>query len=288
VYLNHYISMGGSLYVGDRQAHAHQLFINETLKLSPADITELRASNLALQRLLNLVPLCEHAAVFGDTDLFIKGRVTADYWCKIHHLDVGLRFGTWLPSGTQASFTDPVSLPIGGNGHLGFYGQLDGMFLLNDTISAGFSLNVSKRLPKTATHRLPLLTEPTNYGALIACATVSPGVTVAFNPYVQIGGIREGLGLMAGYFLVHHTTDYWSVSDEINKQYSPNLKILEGGSSWGSDHFSVAAWYDFGFEKPDATSAPIVSLIVDIPWKGPVTERVTKAHAISLRIESRL
>jgi len=284
-----WLSCGGSLFIGEEQAHRHGFLArNETLTIPQADREELIRADYLMHQALQLQPASYHGVLFGDIDLHIGAHLKASYWFKIHQLDCEFRFGVYAPSSQRGLLQNPAALPIGGNGHTGLYGQWNVYALLNEDISCGWALQVCKRLSKTSLQRMPALTEPTNYGAILAPARVNPGVNIAFNPYVQMGGLREGFGLAIGYFLVHHAQDTWSVDQAICEQFQPNISLLQERSLWGSDHFSVTAFYDFGYEKEDGYYRPLVSLIVDIPWKGPVTFQTLKSHAISLRLEMRL
>lgn len=288
IYLFDYMSIGGSLFVGNMLSHVTATLAEQSQEGGPGNRIALIAANARMLALLGLADPCYSSVVFGDIDLYCKGRVTADYWYTINHLDVSGRFGLYIPSGTRTNLWSPVSFPVGGNGHLGVYGQIDGMFRLKELMSVGFSLQLSKRLGRTFMQRLPALTEPTNYGALVLPAHTDPGITIAFNPYIQVGGIRGGLGLMGGYYLVYHAQDTVTVSDALYVAYAPNTGLVDERSAWGSDHFSAAVWYDFGYESDRSWSKPLISLTLDIPWKGPVTKLVPKSHAISLRIEFEL
>lgn len=280
--------IGGSIFAGHMHAETNSYILNQNGALSENEISELRHSNAAMRDALGVRPGITHKAVFGDMDLYLHGRFRRYFWHRIHRLEVGLRLGALFPTGTKGSINNPVGLPVGGDGHYGIYGQFDTELLLRDLLTAGFSLQVIKRLSRTALHRMPIQTEPTNYGALVGVARVDPGVTIAFYPYFQVGGLRDGLGLTAGYYLIHHFHDSWSVPTCTPAERRPNLNLLARRSKWGSDHFSVGAFYDFGFEKECRWYTPIISITVDIPWHGPVTDMTTKSHGISLRIESRI
>lgn len=288
-YITPHFSIGGSIFVGHMQSHAKGRIAFKTRQsLGQGDVQELLATNAELQAALQLDPPCWSTLAFGDIEIYFKGRFFRDYWLKMHHFDVSFSLGLYLPSGERASLYNPVSLSVGGDGSLGIYGRFDVNILLNDLLSTGFLLQGIKRLPRTATHRMPALTEPTNYGAIIAPARVNPGLTFVFNPYVQIGGLREGLGAFVGYNLIHHGKDTWCACEEVLAEFKPNLQLLEKRSSWGSDHFTAGIWYDFGYDCEKVWYKPVISVIVEIPWEGPVTRMVPKAHSISLRIESQL
>ena len=288
-YIFPFFSLGGSLFVGHMQSHANGfLDAKITNVFGPGDLQELRKANADIHRALGLDAPCWSTLAFGDIDIYAKGRFCRDYWLKMHHFDASFRLGLYLPSGEQSLLSNPVSVPVGGNGHLGIYGQFDVNILLNDLLSTGFLLQGIKRLPRTSTQRMPIQNEPTNYGAIIAPAHVNPGLTFVFNPYVQIGGLREGLGAFVGYNLVHHSQDTWCVSDEVMACFKPNLELLQKRSGWGSDHFTAGIWYDFGYACEKVWYKPVISVIVEIPWEGPVTHMVPKAHSVSLRIESQL
>lgn len=248
---------------------------------------EILLVNKKIHETLGLKPPCYSAPVFGDIDLYARWYTTRDYWYRINHLDVGLDLGLLIPTAPAVDINNPASIPIGGNKHFGMYGAFEGTFVLKEDVTVALLLRVNKRFARTSVQRMPFNGEPLNYGVLTGCARVNPGPTVIFSPRVQLDGLRDGLGLNVAYFLVYHFKDHWTDMRK-DKSAPANIEALESRSIWGSDYFSVTAYYDFGYDKPHAWCAPIISLTVDVPFQGAVTQRVSKTHGISLRIESRL
>lgn len=280
-----FLSFGGSIFLGHSQIHRLSTLQGiERLHLHPGDVRALQEANVAIQDTLGLCPPCFTQWAFGDLNFFIKGHYVADYFFKLQHLDTSLACGVLIPTAPKRKINNPVSLPIGGDGHWGLYGQWDLDAILKEDLSAGFSLWFCKRLSKTSVQRMPVLTEPTNYGALILPAQVNPGLTIAFFPYVQISGLRGGFGAAIGYYMVRHFSDRWCIDGLSTTK--PNLGLLHERSKWGRDDFMVSLFYDLGYDCDAVWYRPLISVSVDIPWDGPVTLRVPKTHGISLRIES--
>lgn len=280
------VGIGTSLLLAKVNAHV-DLEPNFDRGLTPGDAQELMLANKKMHDLMGLTAPCYSNFTAGDVDLYLRFHAKRDYWCRIHHLDVGCNLGFLIPTAKKASIYNPAAIALGADGHFGMYGEFEGRFVLKDDIAVGLLFRVSKRFARTSVQRMPLLTEPTNYGVLVGPARVSPGVTLVFEPRLELTGLRDGLGVNVAYILTHHFEDSWS--DRRSDQKMPaNIALLQERSSWGSDYVSVSALYDFGYEREDSLIAPILSLTVDIPFKGAATKRVSKTHAISLRIESRL
>jgi len=280
------IGLGASLLLAKVNAHL-ELDPGFSRALAPGDAQELLLANKKMHDILMLTTPCYSGFTAGDVDVYLRLHAVRDYWHRIHHLDVGLNVGVLIPTAKQAPINNPAAISVGGNKHWGMYGEFEGRFILKDDLAIGLLFRITKRFARTSQQRMPFLTEPTNYGVLVGNARVNPGLTLVFEPRFEMTGLRDGLGVNVAYVLTHHFKDSWSDLRAV-KTVPANLNLVEERSSWGSDYISVTALYDFGYDRENATVAPIFSLTVDIPFKGAVTKRVIKTTAISLRIESRL
>lgn len=284
VHLGQYLGIGGSYVFGKVNSHL-QLERNrrESLPtLSPGDEQELVLMNQRMSELLHLTtPSYSHFSS-GDLDLYARFHVVRDYCHKFRRFDAGVNLGFLIPTASHIPLNNPAALSLGGYNHFGMYGAFDGTFVLKEDLTFGLLFRLSQRFSKTACHRMPIANEPINYGAVVGLAKVSPGLTIIFSPRIQMDGLRDGLGINVAYQLVYHKADEWE------PLVCANQRAIERRSSWGSDYMSVSAFYDFGYDKDCARTAPILSMTVDVPFEGLVTKRVSKTYGVSLRIESRL
>lgn len=294
-----YFGLGGSIIGGKMDAH---LELELDGNYSPGDRQEIFDANTRIHELLNLCPPCFDKGEFGNIDLYMRFHAVREYWHKFHRIDLGFNFGFLIPTGNNLFVANPAAVPLN-NPYFGIYGAFDGTLVLKEDFIFGLFLRANKRFGRTVTTRMPVEmaidgvnpvnypAEPLNYGTLVGPAHITPGWTLIFSPRFEITGLRDGLGFNIAYVLTKHWKD--TIQDRrsaeaISASAPANTCIMEKLSSWGSDYLSFAALYDFGYDKLHAHYAPIVSLIVDIPVKGLVAERVMKTHGISLRIESRI
>lgn len=296
VHLTSYLGIGGSIIGGKMDAHL-ELELSG-VQLSPGDVQEVINVNTQIHQLLGLQPSCYDHGEFGNIDLYLRFHGVREYWHKFHRIDLGCNFGFLIPTGQTHNIYNPAFIPLG-NPHFGIYGAFDGTFVLREDLIVGLLLRANKRFTRTLCTRMPVMGadcnnanfDPLNYGVLVGPARITPGWTLIFSPRFEVTGLRNGLGFNIAYVLTKHWSDTIcdARSNEAIAASAPaNMSIMEALSSWGSDYVSVAALYDFGYDKHNARFAPVVSLIVDIPFKGLVAKRVVKTHGISLRIESRI
>lgn len=294
VHLTSYLGIGGSIIGGKMDAHLELELGNVTL--APGDLQEVINVNTQIHQLLGLRPPCYDHGEFGNIDLYLRLHAVREYWHKLHRIDIGANFGFLIPTGQTHTIYNPAFIPLA-SPYFGIYGAFDATCVLREDLTIGFLLRANKRFARTLITRMPVAGldnarhEPLNYGVLVGPARITPGWTLIFSPRLEITGLRDGLGFNIAYVLTKHWRDTICdarSSEAIAASAAANTGVMETLSSWGSDYVSVAALYDFGYDKHNAHFAPIVSLIVDIPFKGLVAKRVMKTHGISLRIESRI
>jgi hypothetical protein len=179
----------------------------------------------------------------------------------------------------------PASIPFGGNGFWGMYGDFDGIFELKEDLKAGLILRFQKRITRTLCQRLSVGGEPYIFGVTTGEVEIEPGVTIAFSPYVILENLRSGFGLSLQYNLTWHNQDDW-YDKRPNKAELPVLiKQAVELSSWGADYVTLNAFYDFGKPKLFRSFDPIASLRWDIPANFFVSSRSVKTTRVSLGVE---
>jgi hypothetical protein len=261
------------------------LFSDVESRLPLGDKNYLLQSKEQINQALGLCPPLFSKTGFGDIDLYMKFHWGWDYLFKCRRIDSAFKLGLLIPSAQERNIDNPASVPFGGNRHWGVYGSLESEWELRENLTLGLMGRVSKRFKRSDTMRLPLLTEPPEYGALKAPVSVDPGWTFVFNPYVRLEEIREGLGFEVLYYLVAHLED--RVVDNRTpaqkKALPSNVCSLEGCSSWGAEYVSIGAFYDFG--EVGNCIRPKLSAYWDIPVGWLVSKRAAKTNSVSLMVE---
>lgn len=225
-----------------------------------------------------------HQVGSSDFDLYARVGYRWDYELKCRSIDTGLRVGLLAPMGVTRCPTMPASIPFGGDGFWGMYGQLDLEVEAKEDFKVGLFARLNKRFAKTKMVRMPVTQEPSIFGVAQGDARINPGVTFIFSPYASIEGLRGGLGLRVDYTLTKHMRDSWS--DARPAGCVPvNLCQAEAFSRWGSDYASFTAFYDFGKMKEVRSFEPLLFFTWDIPVSLFVTERSVKTNRVMLGVE---
>ena len=267
--LGHHLAFGVSalfMHVGFHQQFRRELAgMQSSLPLQPeGDENELLALKQKMNNLIGVNPPQYSAFGFGDVDIYLRAGQRFDYLLKMRSIDVGGRIGVLIPSGLIADINNPASIPFGGNGFWGVYGAIDAEFELKRDMKVGALLRLNKRFTKTVQSRFPVLLEPTTYGINVGPLKIDPGFTFIIAPYFRLDGLREGLGLMAGYTFVKHQKD--DITDvRCDKSVNAALGCVYKRSSWIMEHVTVELRYDFGRFKECRGLSPIVSFAWDIP-----------------------
>jgi len=226
------------------------------------------------------------ATQFGFSDLDIYARVgyTWDYTLKFRRIDAGARFGLLGPTGVQRSICSPASVPFGGNGFWGLYGQLDLELEAKEDMSVGAMFRFSKRIPKVKNERLSVEGEPIIFGATTGLVKEYPGFTFVFDPYICLENLRGGLGVRVLYTLTKHYGDVWCDA-RCDQTVPVQLSNVPFVTQWESDYFTLNVFYDFGKVKVERGLDPILYFAWDIPSLMFSSDRSVTTHRISLGIE---
>jgi len=260
----------------------HEFFLEwdkVSLLLSPSDCLELDETRRCIHKNIGLCGDHFHHVGVGDVDFYLRFGYAWDYIFKFRHISAGARVGMIFPSARMQDEHYAASIPFGGNGHWGMYGAIDAEFELKEDWKAGLFFWLGKRFAKSQNRRVPVRCEPQPYGATCADVFVNPGLTLACSPYISFENLRDGFGLRGQYTLTKHFHDTWKTSCRTKLEKVSKL------TAWGSDYFSVAAFYDFGKMHVERNWYPIVTLTWDIPAAVFVAERSAKTQKISLGVE---
>ncbi len=254
-------------------------------QLPPGDKEYLLQAKEAMHQQLGLRPALFSKTLFGDVDLYLRFGSIWDYTLKFRRIDASVKFGVYVPSATARDLDNPAAIPLGGDKHWGVYGGFESEWELKEDLSIGLMFRAIKRLKKTQQLRIPLLTEPQEYGVLVGPVEVDPGWTFVFNPSVDTAHLRRGLGLKAGYTLVAHLKDTYSDCrpTDFRKKFPGNL--VKHDSSWGAEYITIGAYYDFEKVYECPSLYPKISLYWDIPVNWLVSKRAAKTTSVSLMFE---
>lgn len=250
----------------------------------PGDERELINLRAKMTHLLGLTPPQFSQVGFGDLDLYLRFGNIWEYRARMKQIIAGLRLGMYAPTGLRRELDNPASVPFGGNGFWGAYLQLENEFELKEDLRVGFQFRLIKRFSRDFVNRFSVCSEPEIFGAGCGPMKITPGLTYVFNPYVSIEGLREGLGLRVLYTLVKHERDVFCDLRDKTKPIAL-LNSTEKRSSWGMEHVTVSAFYDFGKAREDRKLLPVVSLAWDIPISFLVAKRSVRSNGISVLIE---
>ena len=281
-YIAEWISTGVSLFF--MRVQSRHLFkldavnIEPSISLKPGDAVLLDDSRRSM---LEQVGICEGSTEqFGISDIDWYFRVGSmwEYAYRFRRIDAGARFGLLIPTGVTREINRPASIPFGGNGHWGIYGEIDAMFELKEDWKAGLLLRLNNRFSKRDTQRMPGAKEPEIFGAVVGPARVDPGVTAIFVPYFLLENLRAGLSLGVNYNLAWHQKDSWRNLSSCTAK----LEEVERLSHWSSEYFTINVFYDFGKVKVKREFNPIVTFQWDVPSSLFISSRVNRAHRISI------
>ncbi len=252
--------------------------------LGPGDELEL---DQARRTMFSDLGLCEGNTAqlgFCDIDAYLRFGNVWEYLLKFRKIDAGVSLGLLVPTGVTREVGRPASVPFGGDGHWGVYGEADALFELREDLKTGFLVRVSKRFSRTTNRRMPAASEPHIFGVICGQAKVNPGVTIVFSPFILLENLRQGFGIGVYYTLTSHQKDSWTDMRK-NKTVPVKLENVERLSKWASDYFTLNIFYDFGKVKILREFDPIVSFRWDVPTNFFVASRVSKTHKVSLGIE---
>lgn len=283
---NQYCGFGGDFFFIREVSVLESQRNKEVLgNLSAGDEHELLLANHAMHQAVDARSFSALNVGLSDFDLYLRAGITADYRYKMRRIDTGINVGVLCPAANRINPSNPASVSAGGDGHWGMYVSVDGDFEFKEDLRLGLLLRFSKRFAKTRMGRMIFAEEPVNFGILQGPLHVSPGLTTVFTPYIEFGGLREGLGARVQYTLIHHAHDEF---DQLHgrKKVLPNICVMEARTQWDMELVTASILYDFSKDKVERSMAPTVSLAWDVPVRWLLAKRVGKTHGISLTIES--
>lgn len=223
----------------------------------------------------------------GDMDAYIRIGNIWDYLYKMQRIDAGFRLGVLIPTGVERYLDMPSSIPFGGNGHWGIYGEIDTELGLKDDMRLLLMLRLSKRFSQIRDQRLPVAQEDPLYAPLIAPVKVDPGYTVVFAPQFWWQNLRAGFGLRVGYTMVYNSGDCWTdCRSEIERENVPaDIGLANCCASWGNDYLNLSGYYQFFDEVDNKRFSPTISLNWDWPVFFFVGKCSAKTQCVSLGLD---
>lgn len=305
--LSRHWEIGGSaLLMGARSRFSTLLRSHADILLTEGDRRDIQASHEEFMRLNGIDSFLWSKFGVGDLDGYIRLGTLKHYFLKCKTIDAGIKLGIIAPTGVRRELRNPASLPFGGNGHWGVYGDVAVDTELKDDLFAGFNVRFIQRLAHTETVRLPLRAQtipsgqgseqaeqepdldlksmPLSFAPSIDRARIRPGWTFVFSPYVGFGDLREGFGVQVGYTLISHAHDRIVAHRNFE---SPKIdrELFKHRSEWNREYVTVSLMYDLAKNRECRGRAPLLSFDVDIPVDIVASKQSFRTYAVSLRIE---
>lgn len=279
-----WLTIGFSTFFMHVNSRQEFFFKNENYFFTPEEVLELDQVRRAMDKQLCLTGPNANQIGMGDTFLYLRAGRCWDYLYKFRTIEAGIRFGVIFPTGVRQDINSPASIPFGGNGFYGFFGELDAEFELKEDWKVGAWIWLSTRFPRIMQQRMPVNKEPYIFGPVVGPVKIDPGVTAAFLPYIEFENLREGLGARVQYTGSVHSADLWH-DRRANKSVRVNVCDVEKRSQWASDYVTLTVFYDFGKVKNCRGFEPIVKVAWDVPVSLLVAHDVAKTHRILLGLE---
>ena len=281
------LSVGGSISVF-KVREAVDLTLSSdarsSLRLGPGDEALLRTQQEAIHKLIDITSLSRSSIQASDLDLYIRFGSMLDYEYKVRMLDLGCSLGMLAPLAPNKPIENAAALALGGDGHWGTYLAFDAGAELKEDLRVGGMVRLSKRFAKAKRRRMILKEEPINFGTIIGDASVSPGLTTAVQLWLAFDAMRNGFGIEGIYTYVNHGKDSWTDKRATTGGVTPDLAKMKRWSDWRSEHATVLAFYDFGYESEEPSGLPRVSLSWDIPVNLMSPMRATRAHRVEFSV----
>lgn len=281
-YIDEWLSTGVSiLFMRVQSRHYFQLDatnIEPNFPLKKGDVTLLDDARRSMLQEVGIQDGTVEQTGMGDVDWYMRVGSMWEYAYRFRRIDAGARVGLLLPTGVRCDLDKPASIPFGGQGHWGIYGELDAMFELKEDWKVGMLLRLNNRFSKRAIQRMPGAQEPSIFGAIVGPARINPGVTAIFVPYFLLENLRGGLSLGVNYNLVWHQQDRWkNLSSCVSK-----LDDVMQRSEWSSEYFTINVLYDFGKVSVKREFNPIITFQWDVPSSLFIASRINRAHRVSI------
>ncbi|MBP6870052.1 hypothetical protein KBC04_04165 [Candidatus Babeliales bacterium] len=265
--LSDHIGIGGSIFFLRLATQANLVAAADTYEKldlaiagNQARFNELSA---AFESLVGTQDGYNNQSGVSDFELYIRGYDVREYiyWCR--KMDRSLAVGLLIPTGVQASLHNIGSVPFGGNGFWGWYFSPAIEVELKEDWKIGFEWRIQKRFAKTVDHRICVAEESNVFAPVIGPVYINQGVTASMTPYVALGNIREGLGILFKYVYVVHEADYFK---DMREEQVPiaNFMNMRANSRWAQEYITLELLYDLSF-KHDWAYRPMCTLLWDIP-----------------------
>lgn len=171
-----WVSIGVSLlFMRVASWHEYQLDIiniEPNLTITSGDALLLDDSRRSMLKEIGIADGNVRQYGFGDIDWYLRVGNMWEYALRFRRIDTGGRLGVMIPTGVNREESKPASIPFGGNGHWGLYGEIDTLFELKEDWKVGFLLRLNKRFSKKDIRRMPVGKEPEIFGALVGNSNI--------------------------------------------------------------------------------------------------------------------
>jgi len=229
----------------------------------------------------------------GDLDVHLRWRRYWDHQYKMRGIDFNLQTGVLIPTGVKRDENYPSSIPFGGNGNWGWYGDLVTELELKPNWRFGFMGGIMYQFKKNhAAMRIPYHSEPPIFSALVGNVEINPGITLKASPYFMLENIMGGLHFQFRYTYLRHSPDklkdkrsckqvasYLESCLELSNAVRLSRKNL---SRWTSHYLTLQTIYDSVEAMKNWLFKPKFYALFDYAFTG---RGMCKTHQFTLGVE---
>ncbi len=239
----------------------------------------------------------------GDLDLHASWNGNWDYKLMMKSINLSLRGGTVVSTGTLSDINYPTAVSFMGNGHWSLYFDAVSEFELKQDWTFGLMLGFVHQFKNSRRLRIPVYSEPAIFSALIADVEIDPGMTFKFSPYIIAQNLTDGINFEFRYTYLRHNEDTWKdkrIDPEIKsylnqeagadfwgtnltqKEIDDNIVYKRELSRWRAHYFTFLITYNSKDAGNDWVLSPIVYASLDYDLNG---NAFCKTHQFSLGVQ---
>jgi hypothetical protein len=218
------------------------------------------------ERAFTLFGLSQNAYVrhgVGDTACSLGYAYTYDRTCWLDFLDVSMQFGIVFPTSARDHNGHFFEIPLGYEGHAGYFGMVDLSAGWFDWITAGVHVqclgflrhnNMQRVKTSSMQEGLYLLTK--------SCMREQKGGIYTGGAYLKADHVLLGFSCVFGYSIAAQTQSSWSYVDTHEPYLFPDQRL----SSWTMH--SIHLQLDYDCATHNNPNAPRVGFIYNTAFRG--------------------
>jgi len=199
----------------------------------------------------------------GDTACSLGYAHTYDETCWLDYIDVSVQFGIVFPTSTRNHPCHFFEVPLGYEGHTGYFGIFDLSAGWFDWITAGAHLQCLGFLPHNNTQRIK--TSAGQEGLFLitqSCMHEQKGGIYTGGVYVKADHVLLGFSCILGYSIAAQTHSTWSYVDTHQPYIFPDQRLAH----WTMHSLHLQLDYDCATHSNP--NAPRIGFIYNTAFRG--------------------